>query len=72
LDSITLPVVPKMDKKLIESFVYSIISFLGIGMGFILLILFLVKGKTEFITLVLPIVMILFGLFGVVSLFSEK
>lgn len=62
----------KMDKKLMESFAFSIIAFLGIGIGFFTLVLFLLRGRVDIISIAIPIFMILFGLFGVVNLFSEK
>lgn len=72
MDIVMPLIVCKMDKKLIESFVFSIISFLGLGMGLISLLIFLIRGKTDFFNLAIPIIMILFGLFAIVNLFSEK
>jgi len=61
-----------MDKKLFESFGFSIIAFLGLGVGSISLILFLIRGEVGIINMAIPFLMILFGLFGIVNLFDEK
>ncbi len=61
----------KMDKDFLISFILSFITFIGIGIGFIMLLLFFTRNLS-YINLVVSIAMIVAGLFALVGLLMSE
>ena len=61
-----------MDKDFFLSFVLSLIALFGLGIGFLTLVLFFNRNLTQTSALIVAILMVISGLFGLAGLLSRE